>query len=1241
MLRSIVALLIVSSALFAQEQGTITGVVTDPSGAAIPNATIKTTNIANNQSSETKSATDGNFTIPYLAPGVYNVEATAPGFQSVKRQNIVLAVSQRLNLPLQMPVGQATTEITVTGQQEVIQSTDADRGLVFDPIKTQEYPLNGRQSYMLLSLTPGVIFTQEQFGASGFSGTRGWDVNSSYKFNGARAGNGNNVFMLNGGIISDNGSQWDFAPSVDAIQEFTAITTAYDASYGHEAGGVVNTVIRGGTNNWHGDVYDYFRNRVLDANNFANNAAGAPKGRHNQNQFGGVFGGPIRKDKDFLFMSYEGWQEIVPFPGSGVTAVPLDIRDGQHFAQYGMTEYDPLTTHPCGAPTEPCSGSTGSTYWRNPFPGDVIPASRISPIAQKILSYLPAPNTVGQFSVGAPAGSIPITNNYINPTNEGRYWYNQPIVRWDHVLSDKDRFYMLFSEFHGFEYRSTSTFPPPVATGNSDNNRTFTGINLDETHVISPTAVLDIRANWFRFVQLTPSYTSQALAISAASLGMTGLKPAPTVTTSVMPEINIGGYTGTLFGSGGSYSWSPYNSWQFTPNLTLTRGKHSLRFGFEVHYEAKGNVAPGDAYGQFTFGNITSQASGHTFLSTENFNGIASLLLGIPTSGDQAINASYYITRPYYAWYAQDDWKVNNRLTVNIGLRYDVQLPYLERYNRMASMFNINQVSPLSNQIESVWAANAAAYNATNPKYPYPAAPPALYGVWEFAGQNGYPRRAQYTDWTNGAPRIGFAFRANDKTVIRGGFGVFYQSITSNANSQTGFSQTTNYQATFDTVNNIPSACSNPFGNTFCNNGAPTGPYSLVNPFPQGLIQPQGTSQGALANIGQGSTSINLHYKIPRTYQYSLGIQRQLPKNVLLDISFAGNYNLYTDSTRDLGHIADAAGLANQQLAINDGTFFSRQVANPFYGILPSTVSLGANQTVAASTLLNNYPLWGGYTDSDIANEVFRSDALQVLVSKRAFGDANSAAGILTFNYSMTFSKEYSTTCCWGNSWQYTTGAYPQLVPQAGGTLTANLVTFPLQNYNQNMIYAVDSNNKSWEHAFSGVWDLPFGKGKKFGNSVSGVGDKLLTGWRWDYIFTYISGFPVGSIGAVNYCGTYNASPTTGQPQGRNQYHWFNNNPSCYTSFPANTINTGYLTAPRFTNDNNPAAPQLNFAVEKNTTFKERYKLQFRAESFNLTNTPIRPGPGSTTYTSPSFGVIPANQQNFPRLVQLAMKLYF
>ena len=213
--------------------------------------------------------------------------------------------------------------VTVTGQLESLEAADANRGLLFDPVKTQEYAaerpaeLHAAHPDPRRNLHPGAVRSVRFF-----RHPRMGRKQLSYKFNGARAGNGNNVFTLNGGIISDNGSQWDFAPSVDAIQEFTAITTAYDASYGHEAGGVVNTTIRGGTNNWHGDVYDYFRNRVLDANNFANNYAGVQKGRHDQNQFGGVFGGPIRKDKDFMFLSFEGWQEIVPFPGSGVTAVP-------------------------------------------------------------------------------------------------------------------------------------------------------------------------------------------------------------------------------------------------------------------------------------------------------------------------------------------------------------------------------------------------------------------------------------------------------------------------------------------------------------------------------------------------------------------------------------------------------------------------------------------------------------------------------------------------------------------------------------------------------------------------------------------------------------------------------------------------------------------------------------------------------------------------------------------------------
>ena len=1242
--RSLVLLCAACGGLLAQENAaTLTGVITDPSGASVPNAAVKATNEATNSVRDTKTNTQGVFTIPYLDPGVYTIEITANGFETVRRHQVTMAVSQILNMPVQLIVGQAATEVTVTGVQEVIDTADADRGLVFDPIKTQELPLNGRQSYMLLELTPGVIFGQQQFGASGFSGTRAWDVTNEYKFNGARQGNGNNVFMMDGTVISDNGSQWDFAPSMDAIQEFKAVTTTYDASLGHEAGGAVNTTIKSGTNNWHGTLYDYLRNSVLDANYFQSNFAGQAKGRMEVNQFGGTLGGPVRKDKDFMFLSYEGYQEAIPFPGAGTTTIPLDLRAGQNFSNYGITVYDPLTTHPCGSvSTEPCSGSLGSTYWRNPFPGNVIPATRVSPIAQKILSFVPGPNTTGQ-------GVGQLNNNFFNTNNEGRYWYNQPIGRWDHVIGDKDKFNFMFSEFHGFEYRSTNGFGPPVVgSGNIDNNRTFTGLNLDETHVFSPNVFLDVKAGYFRFVQLTPGYTEEAQSITPASVGMTGMIHAPTVTTSVIPNINIGGFASPLFGSG-SYSWSPYNSWQFLPSLSWQKGRHSLRFGFEAHYEAKGNVSPGNAYGTLTFGSgLTQQASDHASTTNggaDTYLGLATFLLGVPTSGGIDNNVSYYLTRPYYAGYMQDTWRVNNRLTVDIGLRYEVQIPYLDRYNRMASQFNNSAVNPASSQILANWAADAATYNATNPKYPYPAPPPAINGVWEFAGTNGLPARTRYTDWTNAAPRIGFAYRLGDKTVIRGGVGVFYQSDTKNNNSQTGFSVTTSYLNSF-TGGQFPSACNNPLvsGNP-CTNGVPTGPYSLVNPFPSGLATATGPAAGALANLGNGTNGDMLHYKIPRTYQYSLGVQRQLPKNMVVDISFAGNYNIFTDYGQNYGNPQDAAGITLQQQAINDPTILSRQIPNPFVGVVPSSFTLGSAPTIAAATLYNNYPLWdtgqnltGGYTQNDVAGEVFRSDALQVRVEKRAFGGADSHAGVMTFVLSYTFNKEYALLCCKGQSWQTNTGAILQLSPNGQ---TGTLVTYP-ETPKQNLSYQFDSANQPQDVAFTGIWDLPIGKGRHFLNSVHGFADKIASGWRFDYIFTYISGNPVGLPGAENFCGQFTqyVDPTTGSLLPQSNAHWFNNNAKCYQSFPTNSIDTQL--PPRFSgNVEQPTAPQLTVAVTKTTSIREGINLLFTAQAFNVTNTPILGNVQSTSFTSPVFGIIPNSQNNFPRNVQFMLKLMF
>src|SRR5712692_6389383 len=509
-------------------RATLSGQVTDPSEAAISGATVRAINVDTKEAKEAKTTAEGSYTIPYLNPGVYDVEVSATGFRVLRRQKIVLRVADKLNLPLKLQIGSVTESVTVTAQQEVLESGSADRGLVFDPIKTQEYPLNGRQTYMLMSLTPGVLFTQEGFGPSGFSGTRGWDVNNKYKINGAREGQ--NVFLLNGAPISNNDGTWQLAPNVEAVQEFKVMTNTYDAQYGRFTGGVVNTTLKSGTNAWHGDVFEYFRARVLDANLVQNNRIGAARGAHNQHQFGGIVGGPIRKNKDFVFYSQESWREITPF--GKVSNVPiLDLRDGQHFTQNGIQIFDPYTTHLCDPKIEPCGGSIqpggASTYIRNPFPDNVIPKTRISPVAQKILSFYPEPNVPGL-----------LQQNFVAPANTGHYHYNQPMGRWDHIFGSNDRFYALVTYQHGYEYRNSTGFPAPIAEGDLFSQRTDQNYIADWTRVIGANKVLDVRASFGRFTSVFPRISDYS-ASPQKTLGMTNMIHAPSVTFNVLPTFTF------------------------------------------------------------------------------------------------------------------------------------------------------------------------------------------------------------------------------------------------------------------------------------------------------------------------------------------------------------------------------------------------------------------------------------------------------------------------------------------------------------------------------------------------------------------------------------------------------------------------------------------------------------------------------------------------------------------------------
>src|SRR5439155_14990530 len=321
------ACLFLGAAAYAQDsRANILGQVVDSTGLAIPNATVTATKEDTNVSRDTVTNAEGVYTLVGLDPGRYTVAIRASGFTTVRRSGIVLPVAEKVNLPISMAVGEVNETITVTGEQDLIQTATASRGLVFDPTKMEELPLPGRTVFMLMQFTPGVMFTQRAFGPTGFSAHSAWAMTNVFTMNGGRVGT--NQFLLNGAPISTEGT-YNVLPNVDAVQEMKVMVNTYDAQYGRSGGGHVSTTLRGGANRWHGSVVDFWRNRVLDANTRQNNAGGQPRGFRNQHQFSGVVGGPIRKDRDFVFLSVEGWRARLHFPV--VSTVPSAESRGGGF----------------------------------------------------------------------------------------------------------------------------------------------------------------------------------------------------------------------------------------------------------------------------------------------------------------------------------------------------------------------------------------------------------------------------------------------------------------------------------------------------------------------------------------------------------------------------------------------------------------------------------------------------------------------------------------------------------------------------------------------------------------------------------------------------------------------------------------------------------------------------------------------------------------------------------------------
>ncbi|MDR3723181.1 MAG: carboxypeptidase regulatory-like domain-containing protein [Terracidiphilus sp.] len=1165
--------------LHAQEyRGTITGHVQDPTGAAVPDASI--TAVGPQQTYSAKADAQGDYMIPFIQPGTYTVTAEAPGFKKAITTDVVVDIMGKLRVAFRLEVGAVSAEITVSANPVGIDIDDASGGMVLDPGKVQNLPLNGGQVYQLLTLVPGVKFTTTSFGPTGNTGTRGWDESNSFNINGQTGTY--NQFFLNGAPISqqaDTGAgTWNISPSIDAVQEFKVMTTIVDAQYGRIGGGGINTILKSGTNKYHGTLYEFWQNSSMEANVYQLNQVNSPRQFHNQHQFGGTAGGPFAKQA-FFFFSYEGWREVLP--GGIVTTVPRpDMFPDATSGNVNLTNYlaavnkagiyDPLTVK-CTSPT---STSGCNTYARSAFANNTIPANRISPIGLKIMSLYPAPNRAGY------------TKNYVYSYNDP-YSYNMPIGRVDYNLSERDRIYGILAWWSGQEMRNKNGIPGTGATLDNLYRSSLTQV-VDLTHTFNEKKFADIRISFNRMynVNKTGTVASVANPLSASDLGL-NMPAVPTTNRNWAPAFSLGDSYPDLIGN--TVSPVTYETYDFSPSMTQILHRHSLHYGFqfEAYHGANGGV--GQPNGNFSFSTGFTQKN--PLQSKSDGSVLANVLLGYPSGGSVEDTYAPYKSFESYGAYIQDDWRVRSNLTFNLGLRWDTQTSPHERHNRLLAGFCFTCVNPLTGRIN--YPAGNLLPNGVS------MVNPILGGV-QFAS-DGYSAYAQIYGPLE--PKLGVSWGINKNMVIHGAW-TYSSTLGYETGTATSFSATTSYISSPD------------------NNIHPSSSFLNSSPFPNGIQLPTGTSLGLATLVGNTLTLDMRDRKIPLVQNWQVGLKMQLPFALVGELDYAGS------SAQHLRTSKNYNGLTPAEYAQGNATpsYLDQQVNNPFYGVLPITSSLGANQTIAAKYLMVSYPqYYGSLSTATDSTGRTNYNALFARLEKRISGGGMLVKGA-SFLSSFTWSK--------------TMTAYRRL--NNGG---AGLV-------DPNAFYEVDNNDRPWDFAFSGMYGLPVGKGGMVLAGARGLTGTVVNDWSVEWIFRNDGGLPVSYPNSSLFnCGNYSI-----RPQHRSWGSWLNNSQSsCFTTFPEYTA---------VTHGNNsialrtPWAQQTSLGLKKKFVLTDRLSGQFKAEAFNLTNTPIFGAPSSsgpqtapvrnTSVSDPNqpgawsgYGTVGSTQQNFPRRLELSAKIFF
>ncbi|MFB3777189.1 MAG: carboxypeptidase regulatory-like domain-containing protein [Bryobacteraceae bacterium] len=1169
----LVVIPVLSGPLYGQQfYGSVVGSVTDQSGGALAGAAVTLTNVATGERRQAKTGAAGDYQFLNLVPGAYRVEVEQVGFKRATRENVQVTVSGTIRADISMQIGEVNQTIEVQAVAPLLETESGNLSQVVSARAVEDLPVNGRNTMNLAALVPGVV-PQGTTEGNAITGKNIFAA-GNYQIGGGFANQG---AVYYDGVPANSvlGNLVNMVPSPEAVAEFRVQTNSNSSEYGRYSGGVINFSSKSGTNEFHGSAYEYFRNTVLNANDFFANAGSGKKNAMKQNQYGLSGSGPIKKNTMFFFAGWEGYRNRASST-FGPYTVPTpemytgDFSDYRNASNVVIPVYDPLTQ--CGAHGNPACAS-GQTIQRQPFAGNQIPASRFDPVAKKLIDFplIGKPTSGGQqythllnFSVPALQGG---NNDQVN-------------ARVDHTVTDKLRLFGRYSR-----WSSESLAFAPFGNGIYANDPyapeyfTTTQLLAGSTYMLSPTMILDLRASYIRFpygrrqsydgINLNqtfgfPKYMDTQLPIIHGGANAS------------IPSISVGGYQTVS----GLHILSTENDYLLTPNLSWVKGKHTLKFGADwrlmqnTYYQTFGG-------GSFAF--TTAITSQNALNQGASGNGLASMLLGYGNSGSQTAFARPYESMHYQGYYVQDSWMATSKLTITAGVRWEIPGVWRERKDRIAS-FNPYEVNPATKSVTVNGQPVLGALNfVLTPQHPQKGVKDENFKLF--------------------APRVGIAYRLNEKTVIRAGGGIYILPSTLQfSESPWAMPLASMGTAWVPTKDNGVT----PFD-------------TLSDPYPNGFVSapgnmPRDEAQAAL--IGGGLTNIPFKSApYPYQSQWNFTVQRQLWGDIALEAAYAGSSGVHLPAgTYQIN------ALPVSQLALGSG--LNSQVANPFYGLVKTgTLS---QPTVTRGQLLRPFPQYtnvqigGGY----VGNSTYH--ALQMKGEKRF-----SKGGTILAAY--TFSKllgNVSSTTAWLDSGL---GAGTSFQDPANLRAEKALVGFDSRQ-RLTVSYAVD---------------LPIGKGQKFLNGGNAVTQRLSSGWSVSGASTFQMGYPLALSASPNNASSFglglrpNVVPgcdpkVSGSAQSR-LTKWFN--PACF-SVPAG-YTLGNLSA-RHPSLRGHGINNFNFSLLKKTSITERFNLEFRGEVYNLFNRVQfgMPNTGVTTAANPTTGYV-TRQINDPRLIQLVLRLTF